>query len=65
MADLKGLGPEYGPLRPGGAGRSWVNIEKARRVLGFEPKVGLRKGLRELIELWRAERLATLVERRC
>ena len=43
LAGREGLRPEYGPPRPGDIRRSWADIEKARRLLGFEPKVGLRK----------------------
>ncbi|KAF8208883.1 C-3 sterol dehydrogenase [Mycena galopus ATCC 62051] len=36
----------------------WHNIEKARRVLGYEPSVGLEEGVRRTIEAWK-EHLAT------
>ncbi|KAJ6508876.1 C-3 sterol dehydrogenase [Mycena sanguinolenta] len=31
----------------------WHNIEKARRVLGYEPKVGLEEGVRLTMEAWK------------
>ncbi|KAH9969483.1 C-3 sterol dehydrogenase [Russula dissimulans] len=33
----------------------WHNIEKARRVLGYEPQVGLEEGMRRTVEWWKAE----------
>jgi sterol-4alpha-carboxylate 3-dehydrogenase (decarboxylating) len=30
----------------------WHNIEKARRVLGYEPEVGLGEGVRRMVEWW-------------
>jgi len=36
----------HGPYRPGEEGqRECFSIEKARRVLGYEPKIGLAEGL--------------------
>ncbi|KAK1231161.1 erg26, C-3 sterol dehydrogenase [Marasmius sp. AFHP31] len=33
----------------------WHNIEKARRVLGYEPQVGLQEGVDLMFEWWRSE----------
>ncbi|KAI9443103.1 C-3 sterol dehydrogenase [Lactarius indigo] len=33
----------------------WHNIERARRVLGYEPQVGLEEGMRRAVEWWKAE----------
>jgi sterol-4alpha-carboxylate 3-dehydrogenase (decarboxylating) len=33
----------------------WYNVEKARRVLGYEPKVGVEEGVRRMIEWWKEE----------
>jgi sterol-4alpha-carboxylate 3-dehydrogenase (decarboxylating) len=33
----------------------WHNIEKARRVLGYEPEVGLEEGMKKMVEWWKAE----------
>jgi len=30
----------------------WHNIEKARRVLGYEPEVGLGEGIKRMVEWW-------------
>jgi nucleoside-diphosphate-sugar epimerase len=35
------------PMRPGEQQRSAVSIEKAQRVLGWQPTVGLHEGLEE------------------
>jgi len=37
----------------------WHNIEKARRVLGYEPQVGLEEGMRKTVEWWKAEEAKT------
>jgi nucleoside-diphosphate-sugar epimerase len=36
---------EHGPARPGDVRHSLADIEKARRLLSFEPRVGIREGL--------------------
>ncbi|KAJ3762568.1 C-3 sterol dehydrogenase [Lentinula raphanica] len=33
----------------------WHNIEKARRVLGYEPQVGLADGVQRMVDWWRTE----------
>ncbi|KAF5389215.1 hypothetical protein D9757_003444 [Collybiopsis confluens] len=33
----------------------WHNIEKARRVLGYEPQVGLADGVQRMVDWWRKE----------
>ena len=38
---------------PDGQPRRCLSIEKARKYLGWEPKVGLEDGLRDTIEYWR------------
>jgi UDP-glucuronate 4-epimerase len=35
--------------------RTHANIEKARRVLGYEPRTGLREGLEAEVEWYRAK----------
>jgi sterol-4alpha-carboxylate 3-dehydrogenase (decarboxylating) len=32
--------------------RRWYNIEKARRVLGYEPHVGVEEGVRSMVEVF-------------
>ena len=36
----------YLPPRPGDLRNSWADVSEARRLLGFEPQVGLEEGLR-------------------
>lgn len=49
LAGLRALRPKHGPPRPGDIRRSWADISKARKLLGYEPKVGLEEGIRELL----------------
>ncbi|OPY19805.1 MAG: GDP-L-fucose synthase [Methanomethylovorans sp. PtaU1.Bin093] len=41
---------QYMPERPGDIKYSCSDISKARKTLGFEPKVSLREGLMEFAE---------------
>ena len=38
------------PPRTGDVRASWADVSAARRVLGYEPRVGLEEGLRRTIE---------------
>ncbi len=42
------LEPEYGPARVGEVRHSVASVERARRELGFEPRVTLEEGLRRM-----------------
>jgi len=33
----------------------WHNVEKARRVLGYEPEIGLEEGVKRMIEWWKTQ----------
>lgn len=51
------LEPEYGPERKVNAvPRRLASIEKARRMLGWQPEVDLEDGLGRLVNWWRANR---------
>jgi nucleoside-diphosphate-sugar epimerase len=51
------LRPEYGPERKvNPVPRRLADVSKARRMLGFEARVGLEEGLRRLVEWWKEER---------
>ena len=51
------LEPEYGPERKvNPVSRRLADTSKARRVLGFEARVGLEEGLERLVAWWRANR---------
>lgn len=51
------LAPEYGPERKvNPVSRRLADTSKAKRMLGFEARVGLEEGLRRLVQWWRASR---------
>jgi UDP-glucose 4-epimerase len=56
LAHLAGFpeAPSYAPPRAGDVPHSVASIERARRLLGFEPRVGLREGLERTLEWYRA-----------
>jgi len=41
--------PVYAEQRPGDIKHSYADISRARRILGFEPRIGLEEGLRRLV----------------
>ena len=41
---------EYLPPRAGDVRDSWADVSEARRLLGFEPKIGLEEGLRRTVD---------------
>ncbi|MCS7080510.1 MAG: SDR family oxidoreductase [Chloracidobacterium sp.] len=47
------LAPIYAPPRPGDIAHSLADIDKARRVLGYDPTVTFEEGLRELVAMHR------------
>jgi UDP-glucose 4-epimerase len=53
---------EYGPARKvNPVSRRLADTSKARRLLGFEARMGLDEGLRSLVEWWREARVAAHV----
>jgi UDP-glucose 4-epimerase len=51
------LRPVHGPARAvNGVVRRLADTSKAQRLLGFEAEVGLREGLAELVDWWKAEK---------
>jgi UDP-glucose 4-epimerase len=44
------LEPVFEPDRPGDIRHSHANISRARELLGYEPRVGFREGLRRTAE---------------
>jgi len=57
------LTPEYGPERKvNPVSRRLADTTKAKRLLGFEAKVGLEDGLGRLVEWWRPRRAAMAAE---
>ena len=51
------LPPEYGPPRKATpVWRRLADVEKAKRCLGFQARVGLEEGLRKLVDWWKQTR---------
>ena len=48
----------YEKARPGDVLHSLADISRARELLGFEPHVGLREGLRRTMDWWKRSRFA-------
>src|SRR5512141_1849849 len=46
----------YGPPNLADMLSNWADVSKAGRLLGWEPQVGLREGVRKLVEWYAAER---------
>jgi nucleoside-diphosphate-sugar epimerase len=46
----------YGPPNPADMLTNWADVSKARRLLGWEPRVSLREGVERLVEWYRLER---------
>lgn len=47
---------EYLPRHPADMLTNWANVEKARRMLGWKPLVGLEEGIQNLVDWYLAER---------
>jgi nucleoside-diphosphate-sugar epimerase len=61
VQDLTGkseVSVEYKPPRAGDVVHSLADITRARELLGFEPRVGLREGLQLTIDWWKQSRFA-------
>lgn len=57
LGEMVGAAPEarYGPERPGDVRHSLADIGRARELLGYQPAVGFREGLRRTLE-WHRNR---------
>ncbi len=61
LKDLTGrseMEADYRDSRIGDVRHSLADISRARQILGYEPLVGLRDGLRRTIDWWKASRFA-------
>ncbi len=47
---------EYLPFNPADMFANWANVEKAGRLLGWEPRVSLRDGVKRSVDWYNAER---------
>jgi UDP-glucuronate 4-epimerase len=47
---------EKHPFHPADMTSSWANVEKAGRLLGWEPQVNLEEGIRRLVDWYQTER---------
>jgi nucleoside-diphosphate-sugar epimerase len=58
IGDLLGVSiqPFYTDLRPGDILHSFADIDKAGKILGFEPQVGFRQGLKKAVAWYRKRR---------
>jgi nucleoside-diphosphate-sugar epimerase len=50
---------DYREPRVGDVRHSLADTTRARELLGYEPSVGLREGLRRTIDWWKTSRYAT------
>ncbi|MGA3084776.1 MAG: SDR family oxidoreductase [Thermodesulfobacteriota bacterium] len=48
--------PVFAPARAGDIRHSKADIQKARKFLGFQPKIGLRKGLKPTVEFMKRDK---------
>ncbi|MGI9167309.1 MAG: SDR family oxidoreductase [Pyrinomonadaceae bacterium] len=63
LKDLTGrasVNAVYEDSRPGDVLHSLADISRARELLGFEPQVGLREGLRRTMDGWKDSRFAAV-----
>jgi nucleoside-diphosphate-sugar epimerase len=44
------------PINPADMWANWANVEKAGRLLGWEPQVSLRQGVERTVAWYNAER---------
>ena len=47
---------EYVVKQKGDVKDTWADVSKAKKELGWKPKVGIEEGLRKFVEWWRVER---------
>jgi nucleoside-diphosphate-sugar epimerase len=47
---------EYGPPNMADMFSNWADVSKARRLLGWEPRVGLNQGVQQLVHWYQQER---------
>jgi nucleoside-diphosphate-sugar epimerase len=62
IAELTGRKPviEHRPSHPADVPATWANIQKARQLLEWSPKVGLEEGLQRSVDWYRENRATVL-----
>ncbi|MCJ7508569.1 MAG: SDR family oxidoreductase [candidate division Zixibacteria bacterium] len=48
--------PEYAQAKPGDVMHSLADVSKAKRVLGYEPKISFAEGIRKTVEWFRSQK---------
>ena len=51
--EIGDIEPTHGPNRSGDIPHSLASIDKARRLLGYDPQFSMRDGLKEAVEWYR------------
>lgn len=51
--EIKKIEPTHGPNRAGDIPHSLASIDKARRLLGYDPRFSMKEGLREAVQWYR------------
>ncbi|MHC4991225.1 MAG: SDR family NAD(P)-dependent oxidoreductase [Planctomycetota bacterium] len=66
LADLMALEPRIRvlPQQPGDVDRTWADIDRARRDLGWSPSVDIDEGLRRFLEWFESQRSNTGIGRK-
>lgn len=44
---------KYLPIQPGDAPATWANINKAKKILGYKPKIKIEEGLKNFVEWYK------------
>jgi UDP-glucuronate 4-epimerase len=47
---------EYYPRHPADLSTNWANVDKAKQLLGWEPRIGLQEGVSRLVDWYNQER---------
>jgi len=50
----KRIKPRFISPRPGDVQRTWADISKAKKLLGFSPEIGFEEGLEKTVTWFRA-----------
>lgn len=53
----KNIRPKFLPCRPGDVFKTWADLSRAKKILGFEPRVGFVEGLKLTLEYFKSCKL--------